>query len=121
MGFCTWITTAWLDSTEVVGRYSLTQVAVQLKLFVGGREYISYWLYQTFEKYRGNSNLYKNGIPWLFISLTFWKKDNKKLKVISWQFKVKCQIHRTFLVAYKEALSSCSRMIGNTKDQVQDL
>lgn len=49
------------------------------------------------------------------------EKDNKKLKVISWQFIVKCQIHRTFLVAYKETLSSCSRMIENAKDQAQDL
>lgn len=33
MGFWTWITTAWLDSIEVVGRYSLTHGSSAVKTF----------------------------------------------------------------------------------------
>lgn len=31
------------------------------------------------------------------------EKENKKLKVISWQFKVQWESHRTSLVAYTES------------------
>lgn len=63
---------------------------------------------QAFEKY-GKNNIHNNNwIECLLLSYTETLEKDKRLRVINWQLKTKCEIQRVFLVAYKEDLISSS-------------
>lgn len=54
------------------------------------------WIYQALEEQEENNNYDDNGTEWLLLNLTdALEKDNKKLRVINSQLKVKYESHRT--------------------------
>lgn len=69
----------------------------------------------------GDEKYNDSGIGWLFLKyIETVQVNNEKLRAVI-KLKTRCKSQRIFLVAFKEALTSCNGLAEKAEDQAQDL